>query len=96
MEDSKKMETTIEGLNVPEQKDEESSFNLRTVYSIFILNWPWFLLSLFIFVCGALIYLRYADPVYSLSMKMYIKDEMNNRRPSNYLVHFFYMNLLIY
>ena len=86
MEESKKMETTIEGLNVPEQKDEESSFNLRTVYSIFILNWPWFLLSLFIFVCGALIYLRYADPVYSLSMKMYIKDEMNNRRPSNQML----------
>ena len=86
MEDSKKLEATNEGVNAPEQNEEESSFNLRTVYSIFVLNWPWFLLSLFIFVCGAMIYLRYADPVYSVSMKMYIKDEVSNRRPSNQML----------
>jgi len=85
MEDSKKLETTVDGAIV-EPNDEESSFNLRTVYSIFILNWPWFLLSLFIFICGALIYLRYTDPVYSVSMKMYINDEVNNRRPSNQML----------
>lgn len=86
MEESNKMESTIEGLNTPDQQnEEESSFNLRTVYSIFILNWPWFLLSLFIFVCGAMIYLRYADPVYSVGMKMYIKDEVSNRRPNQML-----------
>ena len=85
MEDIKKLETTVEGLE-PAEQEEESSFNLRTVYSIVILNWPWFLLSLFIFVCGAMIYLRYADPVYSVSMKMYIKDEVSNRRPSNQML----------
>ena len=57
MEESKKVESTVEGFtNAEQQSEEESSFNLRTIYSIVILNWPWFLLSLFIFVCGAMIY----------------------------------------
>ena len=86
MEESKKVESTVEGFNSAEQQnEEESSFNLRTIYSIVILNWPWFLLSLFIFVCGAMIYLRYADPVYNVAMKMYIKDEVNNRRSNQML-----------
>jgi len=45
-----------------------------------VLNWQWFLLSIFIFVSGASIYLRYKTPVYQMSVKMLIKDENNNRR----------------
>ena len=41
-----------------------SRLNFQTIYAALVLNWQWFLLSLIIFVCGALIYLRYADPVW--------------------------------
>lgn len=86
MEDSKKLETTIEGFDASGQKEDESSFNLKTVFTLVILNWPWFILSMFIFICGALMYLRYTDPVYSVSMKMLIKDDTSNRRPSNQML----------
>ena len=48
-----------------------------------VLNWPWFLVSIIIFISGAYLYLRYQDPVYQVSAKMLIKDEVNNRRGSN-------------
>lgn len=65
------------------QNEEEGSFNFRTIFTIFILNWQWFALSMFICLCGALIYLRYKSPVYQVSAKMLIKDENNSRGGSN-------------
>ena len=64
MEENKKVET-LENLDAIIQ-DEETSFDLRTIFTILVLNWQWFLLSMFIFVCGALIYLRYATPTFRL------------------------------
>ena len=58
-------------------QEKESSFDFKTLYSIFLLNWQWFALSVFIFVCGALVYLRYKSPVYQVSAKVLIKDEAN-------------------
>ena len=46
-----------------EQQEKESSFDFRQIYSMVLLNWQWFALSLFIFLCGAMIYLRYKSPV---------------------------------
>lgn len=65
--------------------DEESNgggskiLNFQTLFAMLVLNWQWFLLSIIIFVSGALIYLRYAEPVYKVSARMIIKDENNNR-----------------
>ena len=59
---------------------EESSFNFRELYTMLILNWQWFLLSLFACVIVAVLYLRYASPVYQVSSKMLVKDEDNRRR----------------
>ena len=84
MEENKKVET-LENLDAIIQ-DEETSFDLRTIFTILVLNWQWFLLSMFIFVCGALIYLRYATPTYQMSVKMLIKEETNNRRSSNQML----------
>ena len=78
MEESKKMEL-VDGV-LKQAQEEESSFDIRTIFTFVVLNWQWFILSMFIFVCGALIYLRYTTPVYQLSVKMLIKDENNNRR----------------
>lgn len=65
-----------------DQTSEENSFDFRTVMTMFILNWQWFVLSVFVFVCGALIYLRYVSPVYQVSAKVLIKDDNNSRRSS--------------
>ena len=83
MEDNKKnIESTLEnGI-----QEEASSFDIRTIFTLLVLNWQWFLVSMFIFVCGALIYLRYKAPTYQVSAKMLIKEESNNRRPSNQML----------
>ena len=50
-------------------------FNLQFIITSLILNWKWYLLSLIICVGCAMVYLRYASPVYSISAKMLIKDD---------------------
>ena len=63
-------------------QEEQSVFNFQNIFTMVVLNWQWFLLSLFICLCGALIYLRYVTPVYQVSAKMLIKDDDNRRRGS--------------
>ena len=53
--------------------------NFQTIFAALVLYWHWFLLSLIIFVCGALIYLRYTEPVYQVSARMLIKDQDKKR-----------------
>lgn len=71
-----------DGQNMADLQDEQSMFSFQNLYAMLVLNWQWFLLSLFICLCGALIYLRYATPTYQVSAKMLIKDDNNNRRSS--------------
>ncbi len=86
MEELKKNASSEESLDLVPQQEEESSFDIKTIFTLIILNWKWFLLSMFIFICGALIYLRYSQAVYQLSAKMLIKEEQNNRRPSGQML----------
>lgn len=79
MEENKKIEE-IESVESQATQDEGSSFDLMMFYTIIVLNWQWFLLSIFIFVCGALIYLRYTDPVYTVSAKMLLKEDESKSR----------------
>ncbi len=65
-----------------DNNQEESVFSLQNIFAMLVLNWQWFLLSIFIFVCGALLYLRYADPTYSVSARMLIKDDASYRNRS--------------
>ena len=72
----------LEELLEERQEEERPSlfrFRLQTIFSILVLNWQYFLLSIFIFVCGALIYLRYIEPVYQMSARMLIKGEGSRR-----------------
>lgn len=80
MEENKKIDPVLEAQGI---KEEENSFDFRTIFTLVVLNWQWILLSMFIFICGALIYLRYSAPVYQLSAKILIKEERNNRYNSN-------------
>ncbi len=78
MEDNNK-----QGLyTVQDEQEENSSFDLRVVYTALLLNWKWFVLSLIICLGAAAVYLRYATPVYQLSAKMLIKDEDQGSRRS--------------
>ena len=67
----------LEELLEEEKGGEVSRFRFRfaTIFSILVLNWQYFLLSMFIFICGALIYLRYTEPVYQMSARIMIKGE---------------------
>ena len=76
MEDNKALEPSVEN----GFQEEASSFDIRTIFTLLILNWQWFLVSLIIFISGAYLYLRYQPAVYEVSAKMLIKDESNNRR----------------
>lgn len=69
------------------QQEEESSFNFQTLYTMFILNWEWFALSLIICLGLGFLYLRYKSPTYEVSAKILIKDEQSpNRGGSNQIL----------
>ena len=77
---------TIEDLLEESQEGKNTSwFSFSNLFAVLVLNWQWFLLSLIIFVCGALIYLRYSEPVYKVSARMLIKDENKKRNPAQML-----------
>lgn len=82
MSDEKKITLEeLENLLEDESGSGNSGLNFQTIFAALVLNWQWFLLSLVICVCGALIYLRYAEPVYQVSARMLIKEQ--DRRRSN-------------
>ena len=63
------------------QREEESNiFSLANLWTIVVLNWQWILLSTFIALGLAFIYLRYASPVYNSAMKVLVKDNKGNNR----------------
>ena len=65
------------------QKEEESgAFTLSAIWTIVVLNWQWIVLSVFVALCLAFCYLRYAVPVYTSAMKVLIKDDEGNARRS--------------
>ena len=82
MEEIKKQES-VNSTEVFVPEEEGTSFDFRTILSLFILNWQWFVLSVFICLCLGFIYLRYKSPVYQMSSKILVKDEVQQRRGSN-------------
>ena len=63
MEEIKRKGTAAE--NAKEELEEgKASFDFTTIYTILVLNWKWYVLSLIIFLGLAAIYLRYTTPIY--------------------------------
>ena len=78
MEENKKA-----GLYSVQQENEAgSSFDFKTIYTMIILNWQWLVLSLIICLGLAVVYLRYATPIYQADVKLLIKDDPNSSRSS--------------
>ena len=46
--------------------------HVQQAYKALVLHWPWFVVSLLLCVGAAYAYLRYAEPVYSISARMLI------------------------
>ena len=86
MSEEKKISLDELGELIEESEGEKSRFNFQTIYAMLVLNWQWFLLSLIICFCIALIYLRYAEPVYQVSARMLIKDENKKRNSASQML----------
>lgn len=67
-------------------EEEEGGFSLKTLWDIFVLNWQIVLCSVVFFVACGFVYLRYARPAFSASMKVLIKDDdgMRSHRVNGY------------
>ena len=76
MEENKNLQTSP----VQAEQPEKSAFDFRTIYTMLVLNWKWFVLSVILCLgCGA-IYLRYKTPTFQAQAKMLIKDDESNNR----------------
>ena len=64
------------------EEESSSSFNLRSLITLFYLNWYWILLSVIVCFAAAKLYLRYTPPVYSADMKVFIKESGTTKRGS--------------
>ena len=64
-------------------KDEEkaSKFSFANIWSVIVLNWQWFVLSLLICLLSGWLYLRYTMPTYQMSARILIKSD-NSRSSS--------------
>ena len=71
---------SFDDVEVNDESQEESWFSFQNIFAMVVLNWQWFLLSLFIMICAAVLYLRYSEPVYQVSARILVKDENNQRR----------------
>ena len=73
--------------NVALEKEEQSAFDIAAIYTIIILHWKWFLLSLIICLGAAAIYLRYATPTYQAYAKLLIEDNEGNSNSRNNMLN---------
>jgi capsular exopolysaccharide synthesis family protein len=76
----------LEELIEESSEGEKSRLDFQTIYAALVLHWQWFLLSLIICFCLALIYLRYAEPVYEVSARMLIKDENKKKNTASQML----------
>ena len=85
---SQEMKISLEDLEELLAEDNTASggrrfrLNFQTIFSALVLNWHWFLLSLIICVLGAIIYLRFAEPVYQVSARMLVKNNNDSKKKS--------------
>ncbi|MBO4662148.1 MAG: polysaccharide biosynthesis tyrosine autokinase [Bacteroidaceae bacterium] len=62
------------------EEETKSFFTFKTLWTLFYLNWYWVILSLIICMSVAYVYLKYTEPTYSASMKIFIKDSQGNSK----------------
>lgn len=58
-----------------ENQTEDNSINLKELLFKYLIHWKWFVLSIFVFLVGAKLYLRYSIPEYKSFTTLLIKRE---------------------
>ncbi len=71
--------------SIIEKDTSGSSIDFRKYFSILVLNWHWFILSLLLCIGGGVAYLILAEPTYRVSARMLIKGEDKNSNNSQML-----------
>ena len=61
--------------NLPQNTNQQQETTIREHIEAFTRQWPWFLATIFIALCAALIYLRYTPTTYSANASILIKNE---------------------
>ncbi|MBA5791232.1 polysaccharide biosynthesis tyrosine autokinase [Flavobacterium sp. xlx-214] len=74
-------------------EDKENTINLKEELFKYLAHWRWFVLSVFIALICAFLYLKFTPKSYSVSTKILIKDEKSNDL-ANQLSAFSEMSLL--
>jgi tyrosine-protein kinase Etk/Wzc len=63
-------------VNTPNsERRSDDILDLKKIFSRIIQNWAWFILSIFITVVIALVYIKYASPVYQIRARVLINDD---------------------
>ena len=60
------------------QITQEDDFNLKDVLNQYLKFWPWFILSVVIFVSISILYVRYSTYIYQSQATILIKDSNNS------------------
>ena len=63
--------------------NESDNLDLIKEIKYYLFFWPWFLVSLILFVFSSFVYLRYSNPVYNTSATLQVKDLSSD--PSSFL-----------
>lgn len=66
----------------------KENFNYKELIRLFLGYWRWFVLSLFVCLCGAYLYTLYTTPIYKMSGKLLVKTADGEQfiQPSNRLL----------
>ncbi|RZK26338.1 MAG: hypothetical protein EOO43_03140 [Flavobacterium sp.] len=57
------------------ENTEDNSFSIKEQLERYSIHLKWFVLSIFVFLIGAFLYLRYSTPEYNVNATVLIKDE---------------------
>lgn len=49
-------------------------YSKKVLLKLFIEHWQWFLLSMFICLCAAYLYIQFATPIYKITARLLVKD----------------------
>lgn len=61
--------------NLMSEDNQNDDFDLRMILEKYLIHWKWFILSSFLCLALAYVYLRYATPIYQASTTILVKDE---------------------
>lgn len=64
------------------QLEEGEGFNLQLLLVKFLIHWPWFLVSVVLFVAVAFVHIRYKTPIYRIDGAVLITEETRSKPKS--------------